>query len=77
MVINAADRGYGAGLAPLSDQQLVTNAGQTPLTAGPTYYDVSPYVIVPEPSTCALCLLALGAFPSVICRKWHSSGRHV
>jgi lysophospholipase L1-like esterase len=50
MFIDAADRGYGATLDPLSDQQIVSNAGLTPMTTGPTFFDVSPYVIVPEPS---------------------------
>jgi lysophospholipase L1-like esterase len=49
MFIDAADRGYGATLDPLSDQQIVSNAGLTPMTTGPTFFDVSSYVIVPEP----------------------------
>lgn len=59
MFIDAADRGYGATLDPLSDQDIVSNAGLIPLTAGPTFFDVSPYVIVPEPSSAALTLLAV------------------
>jgi len=50
MFIDAADLGYGATLGPLSDQQIVTNAALSPVTSGPTYFDVSPYVILPEPS---------------------------
>jgi lysophospholipase L1-like esterase len=50
MFIDAIDAGYGATLDPLSDQQIVTNAGLTPVMTGPTFFDVSPYVIVPEPS---------------------------
>jgi lysophospholipase L1-like esterase len=59
MFIDAADRGYGATLDPLSDQEIVSNAGLVPLIAGPTFFDVSPYVIVPEPSSAALTLLAV------------------
>lgn len=56
MFIEAANLAYGAGLEPLSDQQLLQNAGFTPLPGGPTYFDVSPYVIVPEPSAILLAL---------------------
>jgi lysophospholipase L1-like esterase len=54
MFIDAANRGYGAMLDSLSDQQIVSNASLTPLAAGPTFFDVSPYVIVPEPSSLAI-----------------------
>lgn len=59
MYIDAADRGYGAMLDPLSDQQIVSNAGLIPLIAGPTFFDVSPYVIVPEPSGLAIAASSL------------------
>ncbi len=59
MFIDAADRGYGAMLDPLSDQEIVSNAGLIPLTAGPTFFDVSPYVIVPEPSGLAITASSL------------------
>ena len=56
MFIDAANRGYAAGLDPLSDQQIVSNAGMTSLAVGPTFFDVSPYVIVPEPQGVVLAL---------------------
>src|SRR5262249_35656642 len=56
MFIDAALRGYGVSLGPLSDQEIVSNAGLIPLGAGPTFFDVSPFVIVPEPPTLALAL---------------------
>jgi lysophospholipase L1-like esterase len=54
MFIDAADLGYGATLDPLSDQQIASNAGLTPLEAGPTFFNVSPYVILPEPPSAVL-----------------------
>lgn len=70
MFIDAADLGYGATLDPLSDQQIVTNAGLTPLAAGPTFFDVSPYVIVPEPSSAVLAApVALALLGFVIQRR--------
>ncbi len=59
LFIDAADRGYGAMLDPLSDQEIVSNSGLVPLTAGPTFFDVSPYVIVPEPSSIAIAASSL------------------
>ena len=59
MFIDAAEQGYGTMLDPLSDQQIVANAGLTPLTAGPTFFDVSPFVIVPEPSGLVLLMLPI------------------
>jgi lysophospholipase L1-like esterase len=56
MFIDAARRGYGTSLDPLSDQEIVSNAGLTPLVAGPTFFDVSSYVIVPEPPGVVLAL---------------------
>ena len=60
-VLLAANR-FGAGLSPMSDQQIVQNAlgGSLP-GGGPTYFNVSPYVI-PEPSSYALAVIALAAF---------------
>lgn len=55
--LDAARRGYGISLDPLSDQDIASNAGLTPLAAGPSYFDVSPFVIVPEPPTAAMISL--------------------
>jgi hypothetical protein len=72
MFIDAVDRGYGAMLDPLSDQEIVSNAGLVPLTAGPTFFDVSPYVIVPEPSSAALTLLAVLLMWRMVARRFSS-----
>jgi lysophospholipase L1-like esterase len=72
MIIDAAQRGYGTPLDPLSDQEIVSNAGLTPLTVGPTFFDVSPYVIVPEPSGLAIAvssLLLLWRLPAIRPKK--------
>jgi lysophospholipase L1-like esterase len=58
MVIGAADKGYAAGLSALSDQTLVQTVGKKPV-GGPTFYNVSPYVLVPEPSSLVLAGTAL------------------
>jgi uncharacterized delta-60 repeat protein len=41
MFIAAVDNAYGAGIAPLSDQEILQYAGITPPTSGSTYFDVS------------------------------------
>lgn len=45
LVIEAANRAYGAGLAPFTDQELLTNAGIVPPIGGPTYFPMAPYVL--------------------------------
>ena len=48
----------------------MTNAGLTPLTAGPTFFDVSPYVILPEPSSAVLAApLALALLGFAVRRR--------
>ena len=47
LVIDAADLGFLAGLTPLSDQQLLANIGQTTTITGPTYFNLSPFVLAP------------------------------
>jgi len=44
MVLLALDRYYGYNIAPLSDQEILTNCELTPPDPGPTYYDVSRFV---------------------------------
>lgn len=44
MVIEALDGSYGYDIAPLSDQEILQNAGITSTAAGPTYYDVTRFV---------------------------------
>ena len=46
MVVDAIDLGYAAGIPPLTEQQLVTNAGGTDTVTGSTYLNLSPYVVV-------------------------------
>ena len=54
MFIAAIDQAYGASVAPLSDQELLVNAGITPPFPGPTYFDVSNLVIYPVPTLASL-----------------------
>jgi uncharacterized delta-60 repeat protein len=49
MFIMAVDEAYGAGIAPLSDQEILQYAGIAPPTSGPTYFDVSLYVLYVPP----------------------------
>ena len=59
--VESVNRCYGTDFTPLSDQEILANAGIPDPNPGgdPTYFDVTPYVIVPEPST--LALTAIGA----------------
>jgi len=75
-VINAANRQFHAGITPISDQQIVRNVGRVPFILGPTYYNMTPYVLlaVPEPSSWVLA--GMGALGVVIAgsrRKWLAS----
>ena len=67
--IEAMNRCHGTDFTPLSDQEILANAGIPDPNPGgdPTYFDVTPFVIVPEPST--LTLLTMGA---VVC--WRMAG---
>jgi len=72
-VLMANQLGYGDAAAFVSDQTIITRAGLTPVGPGPTYFDVTPYVIltnVPEPSTMVLAGMA-GACLLVAARKRH------
>lgn len=53
MIDTAFNVGYGQSLPILSDQKIVQNVGKIPNSAT-TYYNVSPYIIVPEPATIVL-----------------------
>ena len=46
-VVDATDLGYASGLAPLSNQTLLTDAGDTDTVTGPTFLNLSPYVLTP------------------------------
>ena len=46
LFINAVNRRYGTTFAPMTDQAILTASGYTPAT-GSTYYDITPYVIMP------------------------------
>lgn len=48
-IIEAFNRGYGEEFAPISDQQLALNAGFSPESGDATFFDVSNYVISPNP----------------------------
>jgi GDSL-like Lipase/Acylhydrolase family/PEP-CTERM motif len=56
---------FGQTLPILSDQQIVQNVGLVP-SGGTTFYNVQPFVQVPEPST--LMLASLGLIALVSCR---------
>jgi hypothetical protein len=60
MVDLAFNEKFHQSLPILSDQQIVHNVGGTP-TGATSFYNVQPFVIVPEPSTLALAGLAAGA----------------
>ncbi len=65
MVIEAVNQGYAENLPFLSDQDILANAGVSNIPSGVSYFDVSEYVVVPEP-TC-LILLSMGGL--VLIRK--------
>lgn len=60
MVIEALNRAYHAGLAPISDQQILLNAGLVPPTSTPTFFDVTdlvhynPQITTPVSTTVAV-----------------------
>lgn len=62
MVTTALYEAHGLALPVLSDQRIVINAGFTPNSLT-TYFDISPYVLVPVPEMSSLGLLALSAVP--------------
>lgn len=72
LVDTAFNLGYGLSLPILSDQQIARNAGKTPNNLT-TYFDVSPFVLVPVPEASPLILVgvifATGACVQVS-RKW-------
>jgi len=68
----AAHLAYGDAIAPISDQTILTRAGLSPTVAGPTYFDVSPFVIytpVPEPGTAALAVIGSVALVAIARRS--------
>ena len=46
-VIDATDLGYASGLAPLSNQTLLADAGDTDTVTGPTFLNLSSYALTP------------------------------
>ncbi len=59
MFMYAVNSAYGTTLAPLSEQDILLNAGVTSPASGPTYFDVSRFVIVPEPTAALLMMLGV------------------
>jgi lysophospholipase L1-like esterase len=59
LVLLAHHIAWGDDIELISDQEIVTRAGLTPVIPGPTYVDLSNYVIwtVPEPSSVVLAVL--------------------
>jgi hypothetical protein len=66
MVATAFDLRYGQNLPIFSDQQIVTTSGFVPNSAT-TFYDVRPFVILPEPSSIALAALGGFAVLAIVC----------
>lgn len=65
---------YNDPVTYISDQTIVTRAGLTPTSGGPTYYNVAPYVIftpVPEPSSLALAGIAVAISVGAAVRRRH------
>ncbi len=64
LLANMVDKAYNLkwnqSLPLLSDQQIVTDTGFTPAAGPATFFDVTPYILlpVPEPSTWALAAIA-------------------
>jgi hypothetical protein len=61
MVIDTADGAYHANLTPFTDQQFLATAGIEPGVAGPTYIDLSPFVLLPTPEPTTGLLAVIGA----------------
>ena len=62
VIVYALNHAFGTNLSELSEQQIVENIGLQPLVAGPTYFDISPYVILPVPEPSGVVLISCGAF---------------
>ena len=45
MVVVALDGSYGYNIDPLTDQEILQNAGLGPQSGGPTYFDLIPYLV--------------------------------
>jgi len=58
LVDTAFNLGYGMSLPILSDQQIARNAGKTPNNLT-TYFDVSPFILVPVPETSPVVLVGV------------------
>jgi hypothetical protein len=60
MVTEAFNSNWGSTLPTLSDQQIVTNTGFTP-SGSPTFFDVTPFILLPVPEPSSWVLASLGA----------------
>lgn len=71
MVIASLNEAYGAGIAPLSDYELLEMAGLENEYVEETLstVDLSPYIVVPEPASALLLLLAVPAFTAAARRS--------
>ncbi len=71
----AFNQAFGRNLPMFSDQEIVTTAGFTPNTDN-TYYDISPFVLLPVPEPATLTLAAMGALTLLaMCRHGRSKHR--
>jgi len=74
-ILEAHRIAWGDQIELISDQTIATRAGLTPLVTGPTYQDMSQFVIfaVPEPSTIAMAFVGLTALTLVARRRTNRS----
>ncbi len=64
MVVEALDGSYGYNIDPLTDQQILQNAGLGPQTGGPTYFNVTQFVHIVDHTAPTSTLVSSRAKPT-------------